>query len=593
MGLKNKEFSILTCLLREGRMLSQRSIADRTGLSVGTVNSTMAECRDRGYLDSAGITETGVEALQPYRVTNAVIMAAGLSSRFAPISYERPKGMLQVKGEVLVERQIGQLREAGIDEIILVLGYMKEEFFYLADKYGVDIVINPDYAVKNNYATLYLVRHRLDNTFICSSDDYFTENPFEPYVYQSYYAGEYSQCHTDEYGMKTGPRDVITSVLTDGGSDLWFMTGHAYFDRGFSRAFAALLEKVYVLPETTTKLWEKVYGEHIGELPPMVLRKYEKGIIHEFDSLDELNEFDPEFIDNVDSSILDNIAAVLGCGRHDVRNIVPIKQGLTNLSFRFDVGEEAFVYRHPGFGTNEIISRQSETFSQGVARDLGIDHTFIHENPEEGWKISRFIEVTESFDYHDEEHVAGAMEIARRLHGSGEEGEWFFDVHQDTLKQVKLLDEHARTSFPDFQNLLERMNRLDALLKAESGKPCLCHNDFYDANLLIHGDEMELIDWEYSGMSDYASDLGVFICCCDSYTHDDVMHVLETYFQRELTDVEYRHCMGFISLVAFHWFVWALYRDVCGTPVGPLLYTYYRYTKDYARIAFPLFGEEF
>ena len=50
-------------------------------------------------------------------------MAAGTASRFAPLSYERPKGLLEVKGEVLIERQIRQLKEAGVDDITVVVGY--------------------------------------------------------------------------------------------------------------------------------------------------------------------------------------------------------------------------------------------------------------------------------------------------------------------------------------------------------------------------------------------------------------------------------------------------------------------------------------
>ncbi|MBQ1982979.1 MAG: NTP transferase domain-containing protein, partial [Clostridia bacterium] len=49
-----------------------------------------------------------------YQVDNAVIMAAGTASRFAPLSYERPKALISVKGEVLIERQIRQLKEAGV-----------------------------------------------------------------------------------------------------------------------------------------------------------------------------------------------------------------------------------------------------------------------------------------------------------------------------------------------------------------------------------------------------------------------------------------------------------------------------------------------
>ncbi|MGV7343445.1 hypothetical protein PJI17_32620, partial [Mycobacterium kansasii] len=80
------------------------------------------------------------------------------------------------------DRQIEQLREAGINDITVVVGYKKEHFFYLAAKYGVKIVVNSDYATRNNNGSLWLVREQLGNTYICSSDDYFTVNPFEDYV---------------------------------------------------------------------------------------------------------------------------------------------------------------------------------------------------------------------------------------------------------------------------------------------------------------------------------------------------------------------------------------------------------------------------
>ena len=66
---------------------------------------------------------------------NAVILAAGKSSNFAPFTYEKPKGIFCVKGEILIERQIKQLLEAGVEEIHVVVGYMKEKFFYLEEKY--------------------------------------------------------------------------------------------------------------------------------------------------------------------------------------------------------------------------------------------------------------------------------------------------------------------------------------------------------------------------------------------------------------------------------------------------------------------------
>lgn len=72
------------------------------------------------------------------------------SNRFAPFTYEKPKGLFRVKGEILVERQIEQLREAGVEDICIVVGYMKEKFFYLEDKYGVKLIINNTFATKGN-----------------------------------------------------------------------------------------------------------------------------------------------------------------------------------------------------------------------------------------------------------------------------------------------------------------------------------------------------------------------------------------------------------------------------------------------------------
>ena len=79
------------------------------------------------------------------KVNNAIIMAAGTSSRFAPLSYEKHKALTVVKGEVLIERQIEQLKTAGVPEIFIVTGYKAEQFEYLASKYSLKLIHNSDY----------------------------------------------------------------------------------------------------------------------------------------------------------------------------------------------------------------------------------------------------------------------------------------------------------------------------------------------------------------------------------------------------------------------------------------------------------------
>ena len=270
--LSQPQFDVLYALHRADAPLTQRQIQESTGMSLGGVNTAVRTCEAAGYIADRRITPAGIEALEPYRVNNAVIMAAGLSQRFAPISYERPKGMLRVRGEVLVERQIEQLHAAGITDITVIVGYKKEYFFHLADRFGVAIAVNDDYVNRNNNGSLWAVREKLGNTYVCSSDDYFTTNPFDSHVYQAYYSAQYVEGPTQEWCLTTGPGGRITGV-TVGGADAWTMLGHVYFDRAFSTSFRRILEDVYALPETEPKLWESIYIDHIKELD-MVIRRY-------------------------------------------------------------------------------------------------------------------------------------------------------------------------------------------------------------------------------------------------------------------------------------------------------------------------------
>lgn len=288
-----------------------------------------------------------------YKVDNAIIMAAGTASRFAPLSYERPKALIEVKGEILIERQIRQLREAGIEQIIVVAGYMKEQFMYLRDKFGVIIVENNDYLTRNNNASIYAARDYIKNTYICSSDNYFSENPFESEVESAYYAAVYSDGETKEWCMTEDSDGFINSV-TVGGSDKWFMLGHTFWSSEFSERFLAILDRVYSLPETANLLWESIYMEHLDELK-MKIRKYPDDVIFEFDTLDELRVFDESYGCDTRSAILKEISAVLGCKESDIVEVTACKTMDNAASgMRFKVKNRQYEYTYNNKKLKEV-----------------------------------------------------------------------------------------------------------------------------------------------------------------------------------------------------------------------------------------------
>lgn len=270
-------------------------------------------------------------------------MAAGTSSRFVPLSVERPKGLVEVKGEILIERQIRQLKEAGITDITLVVGYKAEMFAYLRDKYAVDIVYNEDFARYNNTSSLIRVIEKLGNTFICSSDNYFPKNVFTRESVDSYYSALYAEGKTNEYCLITNTEDQITDVKV-GGHDSWYMVGHVFFNHEFSEKFRKLMIKEYCNKTTKQGYWEDLYIRYIDQLPKMKINRYQEGDIQEFDSLDELRMFDESYKNDTRSSIVKQICKQLEVEEACVHAFRNIKHKGNYLQFQFKVYDDVYEY---------------------------------------------------------------------------------------------------------------------------------------------------------------------------------------------------------------------------------------------------------
>ena len=274
---------------------------------------------------------------------NAIIMAAGTSSRFVPLSYEKPKGLLLVKGEVLIERQIRQLKEAGINDIIVVVGYKAELFDYLKEKFGVRIVFNEDYDRYNNTSSVIRVVDYLNDTYLCSSDNYFPKNVFVDTPGQSYYSALYAEGETGEYCLTTDSEDNIVDV-TIGGSDAWFMVGHVFFNKEFSSKFREILKRDYALEATRQGYWEDVYIRHIQELPRMKMQRYAPDAISEFDTLDELRLFDSSYQTDTRSTILKALCSERGWKEEDLHGFRKIRFDENAFQFTFMAGAYRYLY---------------------------------------------------------------------------------------------------------------------------------------------------------------------------------------------------------------------------------------------------------
>lgn len=587
--LTRNEFELLYNIKKYG-VQSVRSIRTATSLSLGFISQTMNRMSDDGLIDEGGITEEGIDALSPYKVDNAIIMAAGMSSRFVPLSLEKPKGLLEVKGDILIERQIEQLQEAGIKNIVLVLGYKKEAFFYLEDKYdGITIIINSEYHTKNNPHTLWLAQKYLGNSYICSSDDYFTENPFEEYVYSSYYAAIHVEEKTNEWYMIPDKKMNISAVKKSG-EDGFIMLGHVYWDRKFSAAMIDILNTDHTVGNYNGIVWEQILADYCRKLPSMEIKVYPNDSIFEFDSLEELRSFDNTYVHHTHSRIMKNICTVLGCGEEDILGFKVINDGLTNTSFIFEIAGKKYVYRHPGEGTEKIISRPHEKKALELAKKVGVDPTFLYMNADEGWKISEYIDGIRKPDYSSFEDSRRVIEVMRNLHQQSSSVDWQFLPWEEACKIEEILrTEKGGIADTSFDSLKAAVKACYEATLGDGVTIRFCHCDTYAPNWMLTEDQTILIDWEYAGNADPGCDLGTYIM--DSmWEVSEAEKFIAEYCGEEYDEKMSFHYLAYVAILSYYWYVWALYREACGAVMSESLYNWHVMAKRYSRFLVEKYG---
>lgn len=293
-----------------------------------------------GLIDRNGITVDGERILAPYKVNNAIIMAAGYSARCMPLSNVMPKGLFKIKGEILIEREIRQLIEAGIKEIIVVTGFLAEKFDYLKEKYGVIIIHNEDFDKYNNMASLHIAQEYINNSYILCSDNYYEANVFHKYIYTSYYSCVYSEAYCDEFCVMATDDDGYISEIHRGGDRTWYTIGDCFFNTEVSEKFCNLMNEEWGNYQVRNMLMDDFHIRHIRELP---LRKMEreKNSIWEFDTLEEIKEFDPEFDEFINENLDKNNTVIKVFSKYsDVKSYhsVPTEQ----LSGRLHLNENLF-----------------------------------------------------------------------------------------------------------------------------------------------------------------------------------------------------------------------------------------------------------
>lgn len=502
--MKRHFFQIIK-LLKETRTatvsITQREISKELGISLAYVNKIVSDMKQAGFLwpekaamlSYKSLTPLALKNFKKCKVDNAIIMAAGFGSRFVPLTYATPKGLLKVFGQRMIERQIEQLHKVGITDITIVVGYLKDAFEYLIDKYNVKLVFNPDFKEKNNLSTLYHVRDRLKNTYILSSDNWLRENMYHSHEYDSWYSAVKVTKKTDEWILKTGRYDKITDVKI-GGSGGWIMFGPVFFSQEFSETIRPLIEAAYKRNDTDNWYWENVYISNIKNLPPLFANKQCENMVYEFESLDEIRLFDPSYLLSSNNEYIELISKVFNVPENNITNFRPVHFGMTNKSFLFKVEEQNYIFRIPGEGTEILINRKQEYDVYKAISGLSLSDTVVYFDPSSGIKITEYINNAHNANAKDERDVKLCMQAAKKLHSSGIRVAHRFDFRERISYYEKLARGLNGILFQDYTDVRAKMNEILDLLDKTEKMECLTHIDLIPDNVIISGKDFYLID---------------------------------------------------------------------------------------------------
>lgn len=293
MELTYNQFEILTIIEREKSKLSQRNLADLSGLSLGTVNKTVSELLNENLIDNNNIiTKEGLEKLEPYRVKRAIFLAAGFGSRMVPITLNTPKPLVLVKGKRIIETLLDAVVRAEIPEIIIVTGYLGEQFEVLQKKYpNIKIIENKLYNEANNISSAFLIRDKLQNSYVLESDlVLYNPNLIRKYEYESNFLGKYVKV-TDDWCFET--KNGIITKQKVGGYDCFQMYGISYYDAKDGKQLDNDIKAVYNAPGGKEKYWDQIPLDVCKQNYKISVRECKENDIIEIDTFNELKKIDP------------------------------------------------------------------------------------------------------------------------------------------------------------------------------------------------------------------------------------------------------------------------------------------------------------
>lgn len=556
---------------------NQRELADACSCSLGAINGSLKSLAKEGLVNSEmKLTNKCQKLLSQNSPKRAILLAAGLGIKKSLFDAEVPKALLEIQGEILIERIIRQLNSVGVYEIHIVVGFAKEKFEYLIDKYGVNLIINSEYMSKNNLNSLALAQRYLDNCYIVPCDLWCKTNPFNEKEISSWYM--VSDVDDEESFVRINRKQEL-AVLPFGqrGNK---MIGISYLLDSDAQIIRERLMKMSVDRRYKGSFWEETLYEKDKLLvgPKLV----SDSDITEINNIDDLHELDAQRV-----LPIKEISEALGIREDEITDISVLKKGMTNRSFVFTYKDKSYILRLPVDDYKDFMNYSQEAKNYQAVENSDIADKVVYLNEKTGLKISEYMADMHFCNPQNPRDVEMCIKKLRQFHENKFKVKHDFDLFK-TIDYFEKLWNGSESIYPDYEETKRNVFSLKGFIDSQKKDKTLVHIDATYDNFMMSDNsddwkEIRLIDWEYAGMQDPHLDLAMF-CLYAMYNREQVDNLISTYFTEGCEKAIRLKIYSYIAVAGLLWSNWCEYKIKNGVEFGEYSIRQYRFAKEYFRI---------
>ena len=394
----------------------------------------------------------------------AIILCAGLGTRLTPITLNKPKPLLEIRGKSILQNTIEYLQSANITDIIVVCGYKAEIFAPLAKSLRFKQVIFKDFADKNSVASLKFVSDFITKGTLILNGDLFITRDFVADLHFG---------HSQFLGQEIN-QGIFWGYIVDSNAKLLDIDTNATSGFGDGIAFFDNEADLEIIKDSLNKCDDKQYWESC------VLGILDKINFYAFKSQTPFYTEIDSIQDALNANLLTPEEIAQQCATDG--NAERLK-GITNINYKINFNGVDKVLRIPSPNTDKCIDRAVEKRVLELITPLNITpHNEFYAND---IKMSDFLAEFRSAEFSDinDDFLCAVVEKMKKLHAIK------YDKNLN-IPRITMLGEIQK-----YENLCkiplttpkEHKILLDIAREMDKSEFVLCHRDLQLPNIMVLG----------------------------------------------------------------------------------------------------------